>query len=147
MVRTLRLLALLACVSGVAAWRWHPVHAARVELTVTGSEVKATVRVYLTDLSAGITASQAGIYLAQTLRITDARGGTVTLVAQRVVPEGDRLRVELTGKALAPLGKGRLAVTVLQERFADQVNVAAVQIDGRRAQLVFLKGDPPQSLP
>jgi len=39
-----------------------------------------------------------------------------------------------------------MSVTILHEKFRDQVNVADVRIGGRRHQLVFLRGDGAQQL-
>ncbi len=109
--------------------------------------VTATVRVYRDDFASGVTVAAVGEYLSRTLRVSDGRGAAVVMAARSVTAEGDRLRIELQGTAAAPLGNGRIGVTLLQERFPDQVNVAAILIDGRRAQLVFLRGDAAQALP
>lgn len=135
---------LTLCVGG---WRWHPVHAARVELLATGRVVGLTVRVYHDDFPPGVQPAAVADYLARTIRVTDSRGTPVVLQTTGITPEGDRLRITLQGAAAGELGRGRLAVTLLQERYADQVNVAEVRIDGRRGQLVFLRGDAAQVLP
>lgn len=147
MVIRLRSLSILGLILCVGAWRWHPVHAARVEVVATGRDVGATVRVYAEDFPPGTRPAAVAAYLAQTLRISDARGAAVVLAPQSITTEGDRLRIELRGIAPTSIGRGRIAVTLLQERFTDQVNVATVRIDGRRAQLVFLRGDAAQALP
>jgi hypothetical protein len=107
----------------------------------------AVVHVYRDDFPATATLAEIGAYLDRSLVLTDARGGRVALHATGMEPEGDRLRIALTGMAAGGLKQGRIALTLLQERFADQVNVVDVRVPGRRAQLVFLRGDGPQSLP
>jgi hypothetical protein len=79
--------------------------------------------------------------------LNDARGSRIALRVVSVTPEGDRLRISLVGSAPTGIGRGRIAVPLLQDRFADQVNVVEVRAPGGRAQLVFLRGDPPQALP
>lgn len=142
-----RSLALIALLAGSTAWRWHPVHAARVEVIATGESIVATVRVYRDDFPPGIKPQPVTDYLARTLQLTDGGGHTVSLQVAAIAVDGDRLRITLTGRSPVSLAKGRLGVTMLQERYNDQVNVAEARIDGRRAQLVFLKGDTPQALP
>ncbi|MEP6590017.1 MAG: hypothetical protein ABJC19_02435 [Gemmatimonadota bacterium] len=144
----------LRALSGVAllvvalgAWTWHPVHAARVELVANGRDVTAVVRVYHDDFPPGLNRDAVAAYLSRSITLTDQQGVRVTLLPSAIVTEGDRVRITLDGTASGRVGQGRLSVTLLQERFSDQVNVALVRIDGRRAQLVYLKGDPAQALP
>jgi hypothetical protein len=126
----------------------HPVHAARVELTASAAgDVVAIVRVYRDDFPPGDRAAPVAAYLARGLSLTDLKGGPVQLKVETIIPEGDRLRITLRGKATGSLARGRLDVTLLQEKFPDQVNVALVTVAGRSSQLVFLKGDASQALP
>ncbi|MES2123386.1 MAG: hypothetical protein V4503_01735 [Gemmatimonadota bacterium] len=136
-----------ALVVMLTASRWHPVHAARIELVSSGANVTATVRVYHDDFPPRLNREDVTAYLARTLILKDQAGVTVPLTPSAIVPEGDRVRIVLKGTANGALGNGHLAVTVLQERFSDQVNVALALIDGRRAQLVYLRGDAAQVLP
>ena len=132
----------------LAAWRAHPIHAGRIELDVTPSgAVSVVVRVYQDDFTPGAGLREIGPYLDRVLIVTDARGARVSLRTTGIVTEGDRLRVAMTGTAIGPVSHGRIALTLLQEKFADQVNVVDARIQGRRAQLVFLRGDGPQLLP
>ena len=135
-------------VLALSAWRFHPIHAARVELDISaGGNITATVHLYRDDLPPGDRPADVASCLDRGLVITDARGARVSLRTVAVTPEGDRLRIALVGVAPAGLGHGRIAVTLLQEKFTDQVNVVDVRAPGGRAQLVFLHGDPPQVLP
>lgn len=133
-------------VATIAASR-HPIHAARLELVASGRAVVATLRVYRDDFSVARDSVAVAAYVARTLRLTDGRGAPIALTPTAIVAEGDRLRITLRGTAGAPLARGRLGFALLQERFADQVNVAEARIDDRRGQLVFLRGDAPQTLP
>jgi hypothetical protein len=132
----------------LAAWRLHPIHAARVELDLSaGGNVTATVHVYREDLPSGGAVADVAACLDRGLVLTDARGSRIALRVVMVTPEGDRLRVSLVGSAPAGVGHGHIAVTLLQERFADEVNVVDVRAPAGRTQLVFLHGDRPQVLP
>jgi hypothetical protein len=138
----------LALVLLLAAWRLHPIHAARVELDVSAAgNVTATVHVYRDDVPPGATIADVAACIDRGLVLADARGSRVVLRVLTVTPEGDRLRIALTGSAPAGIGHGRIAVPLLQERFADQVNVVDVRAPAGRTQLVFLQGDRPQVLP
>lgn len=147
MVMAKAMLGLLIMVGAAPAWRWHPVHASRLELVASDRKVTATILVFRDDFPPGTRLPAIAGYLGRTLRLTEAGGRPVTLRPVTVTAEAERLRIELQGTSVGPLRGGRLAVTVLHEQFTDQVNVAAVRIDGRRAQLVFLKGDAAQGLP
>jgi len=141
-------LASLPFLALLVAWRLHPIHAARVELDLSaGGNVNATVHVYRDDLGPGAAVADVATFLDRGLVITDAHGSRVALRVVTVAPEGDRLRISLTGSAPGGLARGRLAVPLLQQRFADQVNVVDVRTPMGRTQLVFLRGDPPQVMP
>jgi hypothetical protein len=144
-----RLLLLVpALMLALSAWRFHPIHAARVELDIAaGGNITGTVHVYRDDLPPGGKLADVAAYLDRGLVVTDVRGARISLRTVAVTPEGDRLRISLVGIAPAGLGHGRIAVTLLQEKFTDQVNVVEVRAPGGRAQLVFLHGDRPQVLP
>jgi hypothetical protein len=132
----------------LAAWRLHPIHAARVELDVlAGGIVNAIVHIYRDDLPPGAAPADVAACLDRGLVLTDARGSRIALRIVAVTPEGDRLRISLAGLAPAGVGHGHIAVPLLQERFADQVNVVEVRLPMGRSQLVFLHGDRPQVLP
>ena len=137
-----------ALILSLAAWSAHPIHAARVEIeaSATGA-ITGVVHVYRDDFPPGTDLPAITAYLDRTLVITDRRGARVVLRATAVVPEGDRLRIDLAGRTNDGIGRGRIALSVLQERYPDQVNVVDARIEGRRAQLVFLRGDAAQALP
>lgn len=132
----------------LAGWRLHPIHAARVELDLNaGGNVTATVHLYRDDVSPGAAVADVAACVDRGLVITDARGFRVALHVVSVTPEGDRLRISLVGSAPAGLGHGRIAVPLLQEKFADEVNVVDLRTPTGRTQLVFLRGDRPQVVP
>jgi hypothetical protein len=148
MVTSLRIAALLLSAMTLSAAGFHPIHAARVELEAAADgTVTATVLVYRDDFSATISLADLGKYLDRVLVVTDSRSARVSLVPVGSIAEGDRLKISLRGATPAGLSHGRIALTLLQEKFGDQVNVVDARVAGRRAQLVFLRGDGPQPLP
>jgi hypothetical protein len=148
MVMTLRLAALAVGVLALSGSRFHPIHAARIELDApSAAAVTVVVHVYRDNFPPGTNLLAVTRYLDRTVNLTDARGARVLLHATGVTPEGDRLRVDLVGAPAAALSHGRIAVTLLQEYYPDQVNVVDARVLGHRAQLLFLKNDAAQVLP
>ncbi|MBL0179033.1 MAG: hypothetical protein IPP98_07905 [Gemmatimonadetes bacterium] len=147
MVTLPRVVAVLAMVGLLAAAERHPVHAARIDVLGLGHDIRATVLVYEADFPAGNRPEAIAAYLARTLVVRDADGRLVALTPSQITTEGDRLRIALRGRAIGGLRNGRIAATLLQERFDDQVNVVEARIDGRRRTLVFLAGEASQGLP
>lgn len=132
----------------ISAWRMHPIHAARVELDAApDGTVNAVVHVYRDDFPPGATLPGIASYLDRVLVVTDGRAVRIALHPTGMTPEGDRLRIVLAGRAPGGLNRGRIGLTLLQDRFPDQVDVVDARVEGRRAQLVFLRGDGPQALP
>ena len=148
MVAALRIAASASVLFINVGSRTHPIHAARVELDATAAGiVSAVVHVYRDDFPAGIKRPDVDAVFDRTLVVTDAQGKRIALRTTALIEEGDRLRITLAGTAPARLNGGQIALTLLQERFPDQVNVVDARIQGKRAQLVFLRGDGPQLLP
>ena len=131
-----------------ASW-FHPIHAARLEVGdgAAAGTITVVIHVYRDDFPVDTNLVAVSAYLDRVVSLVDARGARVALRATGVTGEGDRLRIALAGHAAATLSRGRIAVTLLQERYPDQVNVVDAQVGGRHAQLLFLRGDPPQALP
>ncbi len=131
----------------VLAVAMHPIHAARVELVaLRAGDVAATVRVYEEDFPPGRDYLAISAYFDRQVILTAANGSRVLLRPVSTTPEGDRLRIMLVGWTPASLSGGKLQVTLLQEKFADQVNVVDVKNAGGKQQLVYLGGDDAQRL-
>lgn len=127
---------------------FHPIHAARVELTSTAAgAVSAVMHVYRDDFPPGTDLGAINTYLDRTVTLTDSRHARVPLRATSVEPEGDRLRIVLASPVKGTLHAGSLQVAILQDRYPDQVNVVDARLASGRAQLLFLRGDGPQALP
>ena len=147
MMGAARVAVVLLAVAPLTAFREHPIHAARIELVaLANGDVGATVRVYHEDFGPGEEPAGITAYLDRTLIVTDARGARVMLRPTGTGREGERLRISLVGRAPPGLAKGRVQVTILQEKFTDQVNVVDVRVGGRRQQLVFVRGDEAQAV-
>jgi hypothetical protein len=125
----------------------HPIHAARVEVVaLRNGDIAATVRVYEEDFPPGRDHPAISAYFDRRVILTAANGSRVLLRPVSTTPEGDRLRIILVGWSPASLKGGKLQVTLLQEKFADQVNVVEVRNAGGKQQLVYLGGDVAQRL-
>ncbi len=134
--------AVLAVVAApLAAITMHPIHAARVELVAaSGGDVVATIRVYEEDFAPGRDHPAISAYLDRQVILTASNGSRVLLRPVATTREGDRLRIMLVGWSRAPLQGGQLQVTLLQEKFADQVNVVEVKNGSSKQQLVSTSG-------
>lgn len=125
----------------------HPIHAARVELvTVQSGAVGAVVRVYHEDFAPGENFVAISAYLDRTLVLTTASGSRVMLRPVATAREGDRLRIHLVGWSHQPVSGGSVQVTILQDKFDDQVNVVDARLGPVRQQMVFVGGDSAQRL-
>ncbi len=126
----------------------HPVHAARVELaTAPDGRVVATVLVYEADFPPGRDLGLITPYLQRNLVLRDAADRQVAFKVLHARPVGDRLRITLCSTASPELSGGKAQVTILQERFDDQVNVLLRHKDDTREEFVFVTGDAPVALP
>lgn len=146
MVTSRQVAGLAACAILLTAAAAHPIHAARIELRASRGDVGATVRVYLEDFAPGEDLRAISAYLDRTLELSDRTGRRILLRPTGTVREGERLRISLVGRSAAGLSRGQLRVTILQERFDDQVNVVDAQVSSQQQQLVFVSGDGPQEL-
>lgn len=147
MVTLIRATLAILTIAPLTGFGDHPIHAARVELVaLANGDVGATVRVYLEDFGPGENLAAITAYLDRTFVISDALGQRVVLRPSGTAREGDRLRIGLVGRTRAGLARGRVQVTILQEKFTDQVNVVDARVNGRRQQFVFVGGDPSQVL-
>ncbi len=146
MVSGLRIIALVVAVPALIA-AVHPIHAARVELVaVRNGDVAATVRVYEEDFAPGRDFRAISAYFDRHVILTAANGSRVLLRPVTTTTEGDRLRIVLVGWTRTPLSGGKLQVTLLHEKFDDQVNVVDTRNAGGKQQLVYLRGDDAQLL-
>lgn len=126
----------------------HPVHAARVELaTAPDGRVVATVLVYEEDFAPGRDLASIAPYLTKTFTLRDASGTRVGFKVLHARPIGDRLRITLCSRTSPDLSGGTAQVTILHDRFDDQVNVLIRHTDGDRDEFVFVAGDPATRLP
>ncbi|MEO5824317.1 MAG: DUF6702 family protein [Gemmatimonadales bacterium] len=125
----------------------HPIHAARVELVaLRAGDVVATVRVYEEDFPPGKDHLAISAYFDRQVILTAPNGSRVLLRPVSTTSEGDRLRIMLVGWTPSSLRGGNLQVTLLQEKFADQVNVVDVRNAGGKQQLIYVGGDDAQRL-
>ncbi len=133
----------------------HPIHMSFTEIRITSSKsVELSVRVFTDDFSVAA-ARHAGIRLGAD-SIIDARSGAAYLLAKirvsgksgppiRLIPCGvartsDMLRYCFRA-VLPAAGPVRVANSVMNEMFDDQVNVVQSITGKKRASRMFVRGD------
>jgi hypothetical protein len=119
----------------------HPMHTSVAELRFgEGAEVQVRLRMFQDDVTTATGAEPARVraYVQQRFLLYDRDGRPVAMVIDTVASEGDALEVRASAPAPAGL---KVRHTILQERFADQVNVVRVITPSGTRTLLFLPGD------
>jgi hypothetical protein len=134
----------------------HPMHTAVTEIAYDGTTAQASIRirVFLDDFTAAIAqrpGSAAGDsavlrYVGSSLTIIDRTGKRLLFRWQGVERAGDVLVLRFIAAAPAGLAGGRVASTLLSERFEDQVNIVRATYGGRTRTLLFTRGEPAKTL-
>jgi uncharacterized protein DUF6702 len=141
--------ALLGVLAALAA---HPLHTTLTQIELRGADggVQLTVRAFSDDLRAAlggdVSDSGASRYVRSTVTLADRTGRAVPL-AWCGLRRSDGV-VSLCLRGTAPAADGlRVRVAVLFELYADQINIVQTNREGRRAALLFTRGDPPRPVP
>ncbi|HEY6158038.1 MAG TPA: DUF6702 family protein [Gemmatimonadales bacterium] len=141
--------ALLGVLAALAA---HPLHTTLTQIELRGADgsVQLTVRAFSDDLRAAlggdVSDSAASRYVRSTVTLADRTGRAVRL-AWCGLRRSDGV-VWLCLRGTAPAAGGlRVRVAVLFELYADQINIVQTNREGRRAALLFTRGDPPRPVP
>src|ERR1041385_6236469 len=131
--------ALLGVLAALAA---HPLHTTLTQIELRGDDgsVQLTVRAFSDDLRAAlggdVSDSAASRYVRSAVTLAwcglQRSDGVVWLCLRGTAPVAGRLRVR---------------VAVLFELYADQINIVQTNREGRRAALLFTRGDPPRPVP
>ena len=134
----------------------HPLHTSVTELRYearTGA-VEISIRVYGDDLAAVVPetagpAAEAAIsrYARERFRLVDRSGRVVALAWVGAEHVADAVVLRLRAGLPGGLRGARVGATLLQERFADQVNVVRASDGGHTATLLFLRGDATKTVP
>jgi hypothetical protein len=140
-VRYHRLLAIAVMLLSAAR---HPTHTSSTEVTCAGDSLHVTIRLFADD------ASEAGpirVEVQDRFHIVDRHGKAIGLTWMGAEPDGDIVRIRLSGRAPSGLSGATVADQILTARFADQVNVVRATCHRRAATLVFTRGDGAKALP
>jgi len=142
---------LLAVLSGLT---FHPLHTTLTQLAYRDADrtVEVTVRVFADDFRAAlgggdVTDSAAAAYLRSTFTLADPAGRPLAIAWCGLRRTGDLLWLCLRAPAFQGVTGLRVRVTLLFERYADQINIVQASYAGRRAALLFTRGDAAKALP
>lgn len=129
----------------------HPMHTAVAELVHEPStrSVIVKLRVFADDFAAAVGPEDASAeaYVRAHLRLADAGGHPIMLRWEGIERSGDIVRIQLRGDAPAGLAGAHVLLSLLCERFEDQVNIVRATYAGRTASLLFTRGDQTRALP
>jgi hypothetical protein len=127
----------------VAALVAHPIHTTMTELVVDRARgsVRATVRGFQDDLGAAAGTNGVEKYVAARLRLIGAGGLPIGVRECGTRRAGDVVWVCVEATYRGDPAGLKVANSLLCDRFADQVNIVQVEVDGSRRSLVFTKGD------
>jgi hypothetical protein len=137
----------------VGALALHPLHTTLTQLAYHDADrtVEATVRVFADDLRAALhadlTDAATVAYLRSTLTLVDRAGRPMAIAWCGLRRTGDLLWLCVRAPAPDGLSGLRVRVALLFERYADQINIVQASYAGRRAALLFTRGDAPKPLP
>ena len=129
----------------------HPMHTAVAELVHEPAtrSVVVKIRVFADDFAAAVGPGDASAeaYVRAHLRLVDAAGHPIALQWEGIARSGDIVRIQLRGDAPAGLAGAQVLLSLLCERFEDQVNIVRATYAGRTASLLFTRGDQTRALP
>jgi hypothetical protein len=134
----------------------HPMHTAVTEIIYDAPTTEASIRirVFLDDFTAavpmpaGTVAGDSAVvrYVLSSLIIVDRTGKRLPFRWQGLEQAGDVLVLRFVAAAPAGLAGGRVATTLLSERFEDQVNIVRATYGGRTRTLLFTRGEAAKAL-
>jgi hypothetical protein len=129
----------------------HPMHTAVAELVhePATQEVLVTIRVFADDFGAAVGANggAAEAYVRPRIALADPAGRAIPLRWEGVTLTGDVVQIRLRGAVPGGLRGIRVRITLMCERFEDQVNIVRATYAGRTASLLFTRGDQAKALP
>jgi hypothetical protein len=138
------------CATGVLAL--HPLHTTLTELSFSAVDRTAqlSVRAFADDFRAAagdVTDAAAFAYLRSALVLSDRDGRVLPLAWCGLRRDADLLWLCLRAPAPRGLGGVQVRVRLLFEVYRDQINIVQASYDGRRASLLFSRGDSAKALP
>jgi hypothetical protein len=134
----------------------HPMHTAVIEIAYDGTTTAAAIRirVFVDDFTAAIQVppgtaagdSATVRYVTSSFTVVDRTGTRLMLRWHGFERVGDVLVLRFDAAAPAGLAGGRIATTLLSERFEDQVNIVRATYGGRTRTLLFTRGEAAKPL-
>lgn len=131
----------------------HPLHTTLTQLAYGDADgtVQVTVRAFADDMRAvlggEVSDSGAARYLRSTFVIADRTGRSLPATWCGLKQTGDLLWLCLRASVPGGASGLRVRVTLLFERYDDQINIVQASYEGRRAALLFTRGDEAKALP
>ena len=130
----------------------HPMHTSVTELTHDPATraVVVTLRVFADDFGT-VAPDRVGrgaeAYVLAHVELSGADGRPVALRWEGGTLSGDVVQIRLKAELSGGLSGARVRVTLMCERFPDQVNIVRATYGGRTASLLFTRGDQAKALP
>ena len=130
----------------------HPTHTAVAELVHEPAtrEVIVTIRAFADDFGTAVGADGAAaaeVYVRPRVTLADPAGQPIGLRWEGITRAGDIVQIRLRGEAPDGLRGMRVRMTLMCERFEDQVNIVRATYAGRTTSLLFTRGDQAKALP
>jgi hypothetical protein len=143
-----------AVVALIVALAAHPLHTTLTQVAYRDSDrtLELSVRAFADDfraaLKAEVTDSVAAAYLRSTVTVFDRTGRALPLAWCGLRRVGDAFLFCLRASVPPPQGPKelRVHVSILFDRYSDQINIVQASVGGRRTALLFLSGDQPKRL-
>ena len=141
-----------AVVAVIVALAAHPLHTTLTQVAYRDSDrtLELTVRAFADDfraaLKADVTDSSAAAYLRSTVTVFDRTGRALPLAWCGLRHVGDAFLFCLRASAAQGPKGLRVHVSILFDRYSDQINIVQASVGGRRTALLFLSGDQPKPL-
>lgn len=130
--------------AGTFADRVHPIHSSTLSIRETGglAALEVSLRAFVEDFPPGANPTAIDRYIEARVTLAD-RSGTVVPLRYRAHRIENGLLVVALAASAPPggLAGGTVENRLVQEKFADQVNVVELIIDGRRQVLVHVGRD------
>lgn len=121
----------------------HPIHSSTLILRdgPARGQLAVELRAFIDDFPPGDTGEAIEKYLADKVTILDRKKRRIELRYRSHMIDGAVLKVQLMADAPFGVSGGSVRNRLVQEKFADQVNVVEIATGGRHALLVFLASD------
>jgi hypothetical protein len=146
-----------AVVAVIVALATHPLHTTLTQVAYRDLDrtLELSVRAFADDfraaLKADVTDSSAAAYLRSTVTVFDRSGRALPMTWCGLRRVGDAFLFCLRASVPPPQGPNglqglRVHVSILFDRYSDQINIVQASVGGRRTALLFLSGDQPKPL-